>query len=152
LLAAVEPTAWLAVLVGVEVWGRLDHFTWWGVIFHTWSTLTNSCKRSNVAVQCVVVAGVWFMSAAGCGMLKTAAEEAGTLMYALGNFAVHYVPLTSALARLNTHSPSGPEALLLWIVYVAYVHNPETVYECSAVHRSVPTVLGTIVASCASLA
>ena len=153
-----ELAAWVAVFLALKSWQHLDHFTWWGVIFHT-TCLAQSLVgidtfAYDVVVQCVVVVGVWYMSLCQCDLLIDATEEMGAAYYAAGNFFVHYMPSLSAVARatlLHTCRPS-PLGTLLWLAYNAICiyedHYPSTTYGCTVPHAIVLTagVLTSIVA------
>lgn len=150
--ARVEGLAWIIAISIVQPWTRLDHFTWWGVLWHTGSLFVDPGARHDIAVQFTIVVGVWAMSAAACTMLTVTHDDSGTLAYMAGNFAVHYAPLISALA----HSPSknkrsGPMPLLFWLAYVTVVGNPSDVYGCP-LPRAVPIVCLAIVTTLACIA
>lgn len=154
-----EIALWLAVFAFCRAWDRLTHFTWWGIIFHVCVLATSLVADrpwwgEDVAVQCTVIVGVWYMSACSCTMLTDAESEMGAAAYAAGNFLVHYVPIISALARWNG-GKGQPTAVLLWVLYntaAASRNDPVAdVYGCD-VPREVVLVLGTLAAGGASLA
>jgi len=138
-------------MVWLSAWDKADHFTWWGVAFHAACLGAGAGFRADLAVQAWVIAGVWGMSAMGCAMLVTTRDEMGTAAYAVGNFAVHYLPFISALARVDATDCAGPGALLLWVAYLTFVHDPAEVYGCDLVSRRVVAGTGSAVVVIASL-
>ena len=136
-----ELLLWIAAFVHLKVWDRLTHFTWWGILFHVCTVVSALAGHvdwaTDICIQCIVIAGVWYMSACECDMLVDTERDMGTVLYAGGNFFVHYFPLVSAVARkVKRHRLPSPTPTLLWLAYNAlsleHGHTPSEIYGCNA--------------------
>ena len=145
-----ESIFWVVCAVHLQVWTRLLHFTWWGVLYHA-ATLVLSLFRledwnTDICIQTAVIAGVLYMSASACTMLVDSHDNMGTAEYAAGNFLVHYGPLVSAVARRHFGSESVPRptAALLWLLYNALSLeegiSPSETYGCNAPYQLVMVI------------
>lgn len=131
-----------AVLTGVcclEL-AHFSHFTWWGILQFYLLCLLNAAGLGDrfvvayVYQATLIIAGVAYMSAAGCAMLRLAAEE-WSLAYLPLNFAVHFLPSLVAIAFAPRRSPCQPRAQLAFggltfVLYAAVNDGPRT-YGCA---------------------
>lgn len=148
LFVVAELTLWAAVCVSQTPWNNMHHFTWWGVTMHIacllWLLCTNSATHfvHDVCMQCIVITGVWYMSACECHMLIDAENEAGLILYTVGNFVIHYMPMLSAYAHIQlTCSTPNPGVTLLWMLYniLCSAHDipPNHTYGCNVPESTV---------------
>lgn len=160
LLACGELALWAVVFALQKPWFHMHHFTWWGVTIHVlclvYMLLTKKRDqfKNDIVIQCIVISGVWYMSACECHMLVDAEQEAGFALYTIGNFFIHYVPMISACAYKSSSRKQKPEPspLLLWLFYIvlcaSYDIPPNHTYGCN-VAESIVAALGICVCATA---
>lgn len=148
LFIVAEIILWSAVVALQAPWQNMHHFTWWGVSLHisslVWYLFTGSAKHfsQDLCMQCIVVTGVWYMSACECHMLIDAEQEVGIALYTIGNFVIHYLPMISAYAHIELScNPPDPGVTLLWLLYniLCSAHDipPNHTYGCNVPESTV---------------
>lgn len=159
-VAPLEILGILSVYVGGVA--SYDHYTWWSLAL-VWlyivliAVASWDKPRLNISAEAlrqklwlapftsafIVVAGVIIMSAVPCSLLKELYAENGPVLYTGGNFFVHYYPLLRLIffapLRFDTEKPLIFVLHLILIYSLAF--NPNTIYGCTALPRSVTTFL-----------
>ena len=138
-----------------------DHYTWWSLALvwlyiailavAAWShkvPLTAEHVRRELWLApflsaFIVVLGVIIMSSLPCTLLTDMYAENGALIYTGGNFIIHYYPLLRmvffAPVTLKAEKPLVFVLHLILVYTLAF--NPNTIYGCTALPRSMTTAL-----------
>ncbi|MBN23086.1 MAG: hypothetical protein CL678_17505 [Bdellovibrionaceae bacterium] len=145
-----------------EIVLRAEHLTWWSLmLFGLWDAiifveyyvnvnyatkkikLVSQLTPTVLLVNIIVLLGVFYMSALSCNLLIDAHNEAGTYMYILGNFAMHYYPLLRTMFTPMMHSSAALAKGGAIVVLYSISYPATEVYGCSDPPPAyIPVVLG----------
>ena len=148
-IAGAEFCFWSVVLgMPDKIGPQSRHMTWWGIsilaayLFCVAVGARQLLQTTQSVVAGAVIIGTWAMSFAKCDVLETAFDHVGPLVYVLGNFALHYYPISRACSI--ERGPVDANGALLGIALVAtYIVTLDAidVYGCESIPAAVP-ILG----------
>ena len=134
------------MVLGAAAWmADYAHFTWWaltlyGVFLVAWALGAGRFVWVYMlVVQLLVLFGVWVMSATGCTTLTETCAETGPVVYAVGNFAMHYWPALGIVLRSSRpwrFENQCWSATATFLVYCAAAR-PNAVYGCPVAYNTV---------------
>lgn len=120
---------------------RERHLTWWGIVaygVYVWARARDqqdSVWLTTFLLHVVIISGVWFMSISKCDLLSDALDEAGPILYLVGNFILHYYPFLRILAY-KPKSLKQPlrQVVVAIAIIVAYTSTTDAqkVYGCQS--------------------
>lgn len=148
LAAGAEFCVW-AYLLGrpSRVPGQAGHMTWWGIatlaarlLTFTVSETVDLLGSTQLIVSLTVLIGTWAMSLSECGMLVTALADFGPLGYVMGNFALHYYPVTRALTIPAASTTGGVTAAIVLVTVYSTTMDAVDVYSCNGMASWVAVV------------
>ena len=98
-----------AVFVAISTSVDWDHFTWWSLATTgVWGFLNGFFPIAGAAyffvfagIQVAVAGGVVIMGLMDCSTFSEAHETHGAAGYILGNYAMHYLPLTASVLLVD---------------------------------------------------
>jgi hypothetical protein len=144
--------------------------TWWGIAVLAAHLLATAVRpvpapgtdddpdvlgSTQLVVALTVLAGTWAMSFTECGMLLDAYNDYGFLGYTLGNFALHYYPVTRGLTQPINPTMGRVTAAVALVTAYTTTMDATDVYSCDAVPAWVAVVvipLSAVVAAVAIIA